>query len=110
MKQKCEEIIIEQYLKGNITDKEKINYLERINFVRPENKLLEQTYQQLIKNINNADQLFNNVPLPILINKELDTLDFNEFINKYKLHHLSLEDQYNEYAHKILIPKLETED
>lgn len=35
MKQKCEEIIIDQYLKGNITDKEKTRHLRGIAALTP---------------------------------------------------------------------------
>lgn len=48
MKQKCEEIIIDQYLKGNITDKEKTRHLRGIATLTP--KALKYIYNNMTDN------------------------------------------------------------
>jgi hypothetical protein len=55
MKQKCEEIIIDQYLKGNITDKEKTRHLKGLAMLNPEG--LAYVYNELT---NNISQFFKN--------------------------------------------------
>jgi len=55
MKAKCEEIIIDQYLKGNITDKEKNRHLKGIAMLNPEG--VAYVYNELT---NNISQFFKN--------------------------------------------------
>lgn len=50
MKQKCEEIIIDQYLKGNITNEFKNNILVGFKLIKEDNPVLKELFVELQKN------------------------------------------------------------
>lgn len=94
MKQKCEEIIIDQYLKGNITDKEKTRHLRGVAMLTPKgvisiyNEMSHNTLQ-FFKNSamffemwdqlseNNKEEVFSQITskeLPKIL-KEIEELE-----------------------------------
>jgi len=50
MKQKCEEIIIDQYLKGNITNEFKNNILAGFKLIKENNPVLKELLMELQNN------------------------------------------------------------
>lgn len=50
MKQKCEEIIIDQYLKGNITNEFKNNILAGFKLIKEDNPVLKELLVELQNN------------------------------------------------------------
>ena len=97
MKAKCEEIIIDQYLKGNITDQEKTKQLQGLVLLKEESELLKSVYTQLtekpdefITQLRENETYINNI--------------VKQFADDFDLHHLSEDDQKIAFAKKVLIP------
>ena len=97
MKAKCEEIIIDQYLKGNITDEEKTRQLQVLWLLKEESEIVKSLYIGLTENPDkflaqhreNATYLNNKV---------------KQFANDFDLKHLSEDDQKIAFVKKVLIP------
>lgn len=97
MKQKCEEIIIDQYLKGNITDKEKTRQLQGLWLLKEESDVLKSVYTELTKNPDKF--LAQHRENEALINNKV-----KQFANDFDLNHLSEDDQKIAFVKKVLIP------
>ena len=97
MKQKCEEIIIDQYLKGNITDKEKTKQLQALWLLKEESDVLKSVYTELTKNPDKF--LAQHRENEALINNKV-----KQFANDFDLNHLSEDDQKIAFVKKVLIP------
>ena len=96
-KAKCEEIIIDQYLKGNITKKEKTSQLQALWLLKEESELLKSVYMELTKNPEEF----------IKQNRENETYIndlVKQFADDFDLHHLSEDDQKIAFVKKVLIP------
>ena len=97
MKAKCEEIIIDQYLKGNITDKEKTRQLQVLWLLKEESKLVKSLYTELTEN---PDKFFaQHRENEALINNKV-----KQFVNDFDLNHLSEDDQKIAFVKKVLMP------
>jgi hypothetical protein len=97
MKAKCEEMIIEQYLKGNITNKEKTRQLQGLWILKEESDVLKSVYTELTKN---PDEFFTQC-------QENETLINNkvkQFADDFDLNHLSEDEQKIAFVKKVLIP------
>lgn len=97
MKQKCEEIIIDQYLKGNITDKEKTKQLQGLWLLKEESELLKSVYTELTKNPNKFLAYHRE-------NENFINSKVKQFANDFDLNHLSEDDQKIAFVKKVLIP------
>ena len=97
MKQKCEEIIIDQYLKGNITDKEKTKQLQGLWLLKEESEVVKSVYMQLTENPDKF--LAQHRENETLINSKV-----KQFVNDFDLNHLSEDDQKIAFVKKVLIP------
>jgi len=97
MKQKCEEIIIDQYLKGNITDKEKTRQLQALWLLKEESEVVKSLYTGLTENPNKF--LAQHRENETLINSKV-----KQFVNDFDLNHLSEDDQKIAFVKKVLIP------
>jgi len=97
VKQKCEEIIIDQYLKGNITDKEKTRQLQGLWLLKEESDVLKSVYTELTKNPDKF--LAQHRENEALINNKV-----KQFANDFDLNHLSEDDQKIAFVKKVLIP------
>lgn len=68
MKQKCEEIIIDQYLKSNITNKFKKNILEGFKLIKEDNPTFKQWFMELHRNpvetLKDGEKIFKEIPDP----------------------------------------------
>jgi hypothetical protein len=68
VKQKCEEIIIDQYLKGNISNKFKKNILEGFKLTKEDNPNFKEWFMELYRNpvetLKNGEKIFNEMPDP----------------------------------------------
>jgi hypothetical protein len=97
MKAKCEEIIIDQYLKGNITDEEKTRQLQVLWLLKEESEIVKSLYIGLTEN---PDKFFaqHRENATYLNNK------FKQFANDFDLKHLSEDDQKIAFVKKVLIP------
>ena len=100
MKQKCEEIIIDQYLKGNITDEEKSKQLWRLNLLKEGQELLEIIYTELNQN---PEEFFK---LAQAMYKKYDE-DLSTFVSDCDLHHLSPTEQKLAFSKNVLCPAFE---
>lgn len=97
MKQKCEEIIIDQYLKGNITEKEKTKQLQGLWVLKEESEVVKSVYTELTENPDKF--LAQHRENETLINSKV-----KEFANDFDLNHLSEDDQKIAFVKKVLIP------
>lgn len=97
MKQKCEEIIIDQYLKGNITDEEKTKQLQGLWLLKEESEVVKSVYAELTKNPDKF--LAQHRENEALINSKV-----KQFANDFDLNHLSEDDQKIAFVKKVLIP------
>lgn len=97
MKQKCEEIIIDQYLKGNITDKEKTRQLQGLWLLKEESDVLKSVYTELTKNPD-------KFPAQHRENETFINSKVKQFVNDFDLNHLSEDDQKIAFVKKVLIP------
>ncbi|MGL5713995.1 MAG: hypothetical protein ACRCX2_13320 [Paraclostridium sp.] len=97
MKQKCEEIIIDQYLKGNITDKEKTRQLQALWLLKEESEVVKSLYTELTENPDKF--LAQHRENEALINNKV-----KQFADDFDLNHLSEDDQKIAFVKKVLIP------
>ncbi len=97
MKQKCEEIIIDQYLKGNITEKEKTKQLQALWLLKEESEVVKSVYTELTENPDKF--LAQHRENEALINNKV-----KQFADDFDLNHLSEDDQKIAFVKKVLIP------
>jgi hypothetical protein len=68
MKQKCEEIIIDHYLKGNISNKFKKNILEGFKLIKEDNPTFKEWFMELHRNpvetLKIGEKTFKEMPDP----------------------------------------------
>lgn len=97
MKAKCEEIIINQYLKGNITDKEKTRQLQGLWILKEESDVLKSVYIGLTENPDKFLTQFRE-------NETLINSKVRQFADDFDLNHLSEDDQKIAFVKKVLMP------
>lgn len=100
MKQKCEEIIIDQYLKGNITDKQKTRHLGVIAILNKESEIFKVAYNKITKN---PEEFFKTEQEQY----EYCNKQFQQFVDDNDLHHLLESEQKSAFVKKVLIPIME---
>lgn len=96
-KAKCEEIIIDQYLKGNITDKEKTRQLQGLWLLKEESDVLKSVYTELTKN---PDEFITQ----LRENESYINSQVRQFADDFDLNHLSEDEQKIAFVKKVLIP------
>jgi len=96
-KARCEEIIIDQYLKGNITEKEKTSKLQALWLIKEESELFKSVYMELTKN---PEEFIKQHRKNVTFINDL----IKQFADDFDLHHLSEDDQKNVFVKEVLIP------